>query len=335
MGKPLRIAGIALAAVAGLGAGYLFVRKPTSVPPPDIKVQISPERIARGQYLFALADCGGCHSPRDFTRFGGPEVAGMRGAGASFPPELGLPGEIHAPNITPDVETGLGAWTDGEKIRAIRDGVSRDGRALFPMMPYAGFRNMSDYDVESLVAYLNTLAPVKHHVPRSAVVFPVSLLIKSAPKPAGPVAPPDRANRVEYGRYLVNLGGCMDCHTGENKGEPVPGMLLAGGRTFHVPGAAVRSANITPDGQTGIGRWSERDFIDRFHQYREYAAKGSPPSGPESFTLMPWLNLCQLPEDDLKAIYAFLKTQKPVYNAVETHPNPVASIAQPGSAASN
>ena len=80
------------------------------------------------------------------------------------------------------------------------------------------------------------------------------------------------------------------------------------------------SANITPEPATGIGTWSREDFLDRFYQYREYVAKGSPVVGPEGFTLMPWLNFCQLSEHDLKAIYAFLRTQRPVYNAVETHP---------------
>jgi hypothetical protein len=82
----------------------------------------------------------------------------------------------------------------------------------------------------------------------------------------------------------------------------------------------VVSANITPDKDTGIGKWSERDFLNKFYQYRRYVEQGSPKVGPEGFTLMPWLPFCQLPEGDLKAIFTFLKTQTPVYNAVETHP---------------
>ena len=96
---------------------------------------------------------------------------------------------------------------------------------------------------------------------------------------------------------------------------------LEGGEKFAVaPGVMVVSANISPDQYTGTGRWSEQDFVDRFSQYREYAATGSPQVGPESFTLMPWLNLCRLPDDDLRAIYAFIRTKQPVYKAVDTHP---------------
>jgi hypothetical protein len=97
-------------------------------------------------------------------------------------------------------------------------------------------------------------------------------------------------------------------------------MAFAGGEPFHLPGMLVVSANITPDLQTGIGGWTEQDFVDKFVQYREYADKGSPAAGPENFTLMPWLNLCQLEADDLRAIYAFLRTQRPVYHIVDSHP---------------
>jgi hypothetical protein len=97
-------------------------------------------------------------------------------------------------------------------------------------------------------------------------------------------------------------------------------MTLAGGQEFRFPGVVVVSANITPDPQTGIGRWSEQNFLDRIYQYKEYAEKGSQQVGPESFTIMPWLNFAQLEPDDLKAIYAFLRTQQPIYHAVDSHP---------------
>ena len=136
----LSIVAIAIVVPAG-GLAYLYLRKPAQAPPSGIKVSMAPERIARGKYLFeVVADCDGCHSQRDFTRVGGPVVLSGRGRGVTmseFIPEL--PGTVVARNITPDSETGLGAWTDGEKIRAIREGVARDGRALFPMMPYQGF----------------------------------------------------------------------------------------------------------------------------------------------------------------------------------------------------
>ena len=176
------VAAVALVifAAAGVGFGYLYLRKPAVAPPPAIQVEMTPERIERGRWLFGnLAACDGCHSERDFTRFGGPVVDGGLGKGFVFPAELGMPGTVVAPNITPDKETGIGAWTDGEKIRAIREGIGRDGRVLFPMMPYPNYRRMSDEDVYSLVAFLNTLAPARSSLPRTKIDFPVSMLFRT------------------------------------------------------------------------------------------------------------------------------------------------------------
>ncbi len=321
--KAIRIVGMVFGGALCLGAAgatYLLLRKPAIAPPLTPRVEMTPERIARGKYVFTLSDCNGCHSGRDFSRFDGPVIESQRGQGVEFPKEMGLPGRIAARNITTDVETGIGGWTDGEKIRAIREGISRDGSMLFPMMPYTRFRNMSDEDVVSLVAYLNTLPPVKHKVERSQVDFPVSVLVKDAPRPAGFVPPPNRGNREKYGEYLVTIAGCAECHTQSEKGKPKPGRTLAGGERFAFPGVVVVSANITPDPQTGIGRWSEQDFVDKFESYREYAEKGSPRVGPESFTIMPWLDFSQLEVNDLRAIYSFLRTQKPIYHAVDSHP---------------
>src|SRR5262245_5521874 len=308
-------------AIAVLGFGYLYFRSPASVPPSSVKIEPTAVRLARGKELYhGIAACGDCHSQRDFKRFGGPIVAGGEGVGFAFPQEMGFPGSVVAPNITPDKETGIGSWTDGEVIRAIREGVSRDGKALFPLMPYSDFRRMSDEDAYSLVAYLRTLTPVRHVLPRSKINFPVSMFIKAVPKPAGQAPAVARASQLNYGEYLFMLGGCKGCHTPMEKGEPLPGKHLAGGEVFRTPMGTVVSANITQDKDTGIGKWSEQDFLNKFYQYRKYVEKGSPEVGPEGFTLMPWLPFCQLPEEDLKAIYAFLKTQPAVYNPVETHP---------------
>jgi mono/diheme cytochrome c family protein len=311
----------ALIAIAGSGFGYLYWREPSIAPPSDVKVAMTRERVARGKYIFEIAaDCDGCHSLRDFSHFGGPVTESGRGQGQVFPPEIGLPGKVTASNITPDKETGIGNWTDGEKIRAIREGISRDGHALFPMMPYANYRHMSDEDVYSLVAYLNSLPPVKNPLPKTDIQFPVSLLIKSVPQPADSVPEPDRSDKIKYGEYLVTIAGCTGCHTPSDKGKPLKGMRLAGGEVFRLAGAVVVSANITPDPETGIGRWSEQDFLDKFYQYREYAEKCSPEIGPESFTLMPWLAFSQRPPEELSAIFAYLKAQPAVYHSVETHP---------------
>ena len=320
--KVLGTIALALVAIVGGGLAFMHLKKPAMAPPRDIKVSMAPDRIARGKYLFeVVGNCNDCHSQRDFSRFNGPVVASGKGRGWEFPEELGLPGRLVAPNITPDAETGIGKWTDGEKIRAIREGVDKDGRALFPMMPYPSFAKMSDEDVESLVAYLNTLAPVRHSLPKTEIKFPVWFFIKGVPKPVASVPPPDRSNPVKYGEYLATLGDCAGCHTQMEKGQPLPGMRFAGGEHFKMsPEMQVVSANITPDMETGIGKWSEEFFLGKFTKHRGYGEAGPPKAAPADFTLMPWLTFSQLEDADLKAIYAYLRTVKPVSNKVETHP---------------
>lgn len=316
------LVGCALFLSVTVAGGFLLMRKPAQAAAPNVRLEATPERLARGKYLFeVVADCGGCHSERDWSKFGAPEVAGRRGAGQVFPPEMGLPGTVVASNITPDPETGIGLWSDGEKMRAIREGVSKDGRALFPMMPYGFYRNMSDEDVAALVVYLDSLPPVKYRLQGTKLDFPVNLLIQSAPQPVkGPVATPPRSNPLKYGEYLVTLGGCMDCHTQMEHGEFVKEKLLAGGREFRIGKFVVNTANITPDPETGIGTWSEERFVSKFHGYQAFA-QGNPPKAVQAnFTLMPWLGLSQMPEEDLRAIYQFLRTVKPVYNRVDKHP---------------
>jgi mono/diheme cytochrome c family protein len=322
---------LTLVVVVSAGATWLFLRKPAQAPAADIKVPMTAERIERGRYIFQnLADCAGCHSERDYSRVAGPEVLSGRGRGNVLSDLLqGMPGTVVAPNITPDPETGIGKWTDGEKIRAIREGVDNTGRALFPMMPYTEYRRMSDEDVQAVVAFLDSLPPVRNPLPVTQLQFPVNVMIKFAPQPAGAVPAPNRADVMQYGEYLVTVGGCADCHTPQEKGQPVAGMEFAGGQPFVTKIGTVVTANITPDLDTGIGKWNEEFFLKKFADYKEYAEQGPPPSpGPQAFTLMPWLDMSHLADDDLKAIYAFLHTRKPVRHYVDRHPEPVKSASR-------
>lgn len=326
--KKILLSALSLVLVgAGGFLAYLYFRSPEQRPAPDLRVEATPERLARGKYIFEnLADCTGCHSERDMSKVGGPVIAGRVGVGGAFPPELGFPGSVVAPNLTPDRETGLGAWTDGEKLRAIREGVGRDGKALFPFMPYTAFRDMSDEDAYSVIAYMNSLPPVRNALPRTKLDFPVNLLIKSAPKPlTTAVAPPDRSSTLKYGAYLANMAGCIECHTPQEKGARMAGMEYAGGMEFRIGKLGVTSANITTDVETGIGSWSEQRFLDKFHGFATMDASNAPAAVQANFTLMPWLGLSRLPDEDLKAIYAFLRTVKPVRNAVDTH-KPLSSL---------
>jgi hypothetical protein len=142
-----------------------------------------------------------------------------------------------------------------EVIRAIREGIGRDGRALFSFMPYRGYRNMSDEDVQSVVAYLRSLPPVRNELPKTQLALPVQLLGKFDPQPvSGVVQAPPKSDSVAYGKYLVRVGGCADCHTMKRQGKDIEEMDLAGGFELRFPSGVVVSANITPDEDTGIGR---------------------------------------------------------------------------------
>ena len=311
--------------VGGAGITWLFLRKPAMAPPSSIKVAITPERVARGRYIFvSVADCGRCHSEHDYSRFGYPEVQGGRAIGndlSEIVKELRPFGIVVAPNLTPDIETGLGTWTDGEKIRAIRDGVDKNGRALFPAMPYQSYRRFCDDDVQALVAFLDCLPPVHHPLPQTKLNFPVSLLIKSFPQPSGSVSQLDRSDAKRYGEYLVAVAACENCHTPvDGSFNSLPGKKLAGGTVFDHPEGKVVSANITPDLETGIGKWSEEFFQKKFYDYKDYAANGPPPVTPQSFTVMPWLAFSGKDPEDLSAIYAYLRSVPPVHNPVEVHP---------------
>jgi len=300
---------------------YLLVRRPSSAAPLKITVATSPAIIERGQYLFtALLDCDGCHSERDFSRLGGPMVAGTRGKGGQLRLE-GLPGEVYASNITPDKETGIGNWTDGEKIRAIREGISKNGHMLFPMMPYPGYRYMSDADVMALVAYMNTLPAIRNYVQRSSISFLTSIMMKGVPQPVGRTVPPvDKDGGEIYGEYLVSIAGCEDCHTQQKRGQEDTSMRFAGGRVFATPNGSVVSANISPDKDTGLGKWDFIRFRDRMHGMQQYRGAEYPQVGPDKFTLMPWIAYANVTDHDLESMWLYLKSRKAIMNFVAPHP---------------
>jgi hypothetical protein len=311
--------GIALVAVAGL-ALYLATYKPAQRPASAEKVEITPARVQRGEYLARhVAFCYACHAEHDWTRFAGP-IQGTPGVGGDcLKADQGAPGMICNPNITSDPETGLGAWTDGEILRALREGVDRDGNALFPMMPYEEYRKMSDEDARAVVAYLRTVPPVESAPPETQLDFPVSFFIKMVPKPLdGPVPEPDPSDPVRYGEYLADIAACKFCHTpvGE-KHRPLPGKLFAGGHPLVGQWGRVRSSNLTPH-ETGLGNLSREEFIGLFRSFADESAAAPVKDGRN--TCMPWYVYAGMTDGDLGAIYAYLRSLPPVENRVETWP---------------
>src|SRR5262249_28870814 len=153
--------------------------------------------------------------------------------GRDFGDIPGFPGRIRPRNITPDKETGLGNWTDGEILRAMREGVSKDGHPLFPQMPYGTYgKYLGDEDALAIIAYLKTLKPIKNDPGPMQVNFPVSMFVRAAPQPleASPPPAPSTSDKMARGKWLLKVCSCSDCHDSfDDKRNPLPGKTLAGG----------------------------------------------------------------------------------------------------------
>lgn len=274
----------------------------------DRQFERTPERLSRGKYLVeSVAICFDCHSPLP-QPLPAPGVAlefKDRGAGRVFAEDGKF--RVVAPNITPDAETGAGTWTDDQLARGIREGIGHDGRTLFPIMPYQNFRKFSDEDLASIVVYLRSVPPVRHKLPSSSIPFPLSRLINAAPEPVHEPVPEVTRTQLERGQYLAAMASCGDCHTPrDGHGQPVPGMDFAGGAEF--PEFGVSSVNITPD-PSGIGYYDEAMFIKVMRTGHVGARALKIP--------MPWWSFRNMTDEDLKAIYAYLRTVKAVHHRVD------------------
>jgi mono/diheme cytochrome c family protein len=319
---------VIVTAVAVLAVLVVVVRiatlKPAMRQTTDLVIEATPERLARGEYLVNhVTDCLGCHSDHVWEKWASPVRPGTEGMGGfTFTATEGVPGRVSAPNITPDRETGIGNWTDDQIIRAIREGVSHDGTALFPMMPYNDLRELSDEDVHSIVAYLRTLPPVANQVPERQLDFPVNIVVKTMPRPLEePVATPDRTDSVAYGRYLTVIGGCVECHTPRgSKGEPLRDQAYTGGWEMIGPWGHVVTANLTPAPGNYMYIASRDDFIRRFKALEGQTAESIDPVENNANTIMPWLAFSGMTEEDLGAIYDFLKTLPPVEKKIISFP---------------
>jgi mono/diheme cytochrome c family protein len=283
---------------------------PKTRPLSDRRFEPSPARMERGEYLVKnVTGCIHCHSELDSSAPGLPPKAGRAGAGRSWADE-GIPW-LTTPNITSDRETGAGAWTDDMLARAIREGIGYDGRALFPIMPYSNYARMSDEDLASIITYMRSLPAVKQAQPKPAIPFPVNRFINAVPQPIeGTVPEPDVSTVEKRGQYLVTLASCADCHTPmDQRGQFIRGMEFAGGNPFVHEGRAQKaSANITP-APNGIPYYSEELFLEVMRTGRV--------RDREISDLMPWGPYRGMTDDDLKAIFAYLKTLKPVDHFVD------------------
>jgi mono/diheme cytochrome c family protein len=295
---------------------YLNVTYPRSDAPENIKIKPDLQRLQRGRYLSTnVAGCIGCHSIRDWTRFGAPPKPGTEGGGGDQINENnGFPGTVIVKNITP---FSLVSWSDGELIRAIACGVTPENEPLFPIMPYADYNTMSREDMYSIITYLKALEPIENDLGETELNFPINFIARTVPlKSYTPVKELQPSDTLRYGKYLTTIASCFGCHTRMERGQYAEGMDYAGGREFKISSGVVRSSNITPSSESGIGGWNKEIFVRRFKYFDTDSTRNVTVGHQDFNTPMPWTMYAGMTEEDLGAIFEYLKTLKPVDNRV-------------------
>jgi mono/diheme cytochrome c family protein len=295
------VAFLAMLVLLGTGCGG------RRVPLPQL-AETAPDKasVVRGEYLVrTVAVCGHCHAadPKrdpDGALSGGMEFRDWR------------LGTARAANLTSEVETGLGAWTEAEIVRALRNGQRKDGRLLAPVMPYEWLHQMSDEDALAVSRYLKTLPAVRNQVNQNTnFLFKLGKLFFLRPKKAISAAAPPRAATAEYGGYLArHVGLCADCHTPRGRvfAKPNKSRLFAG-NARPPKGFPANPSNLTPDPATGIGSWSEEDFLRTLRT-------GVDPKGRTLHSFMPWEQNRRMSDGDLRAIYLYLRSLRAIRNEV-------------------
>lgn len=272
---------IAVAIGIAYGLSEYRLRRTITVDPSPIAVPAGDAAITEGHRLTVARGCADCH--------------GQNMAGTTFVDEP-MVGKIAASNLTSGTG-GVGKnYTPATWARAVRHGIGSDGHSLV-IMPSHEFAAMSDADMGAIIAYLQSLPAVDHVNPPISIgplgrlllltgqvtVLPAEVIDHSA-RPAQPVV----GITAEYGHYLS--AGCSGCHGKQFSGGPIPGSDPS------MPPAG----NLTPDTATGIGSWSEEDFIRAIRE-------GKRPDGSIISDAMPWKNFSKMTDTELKALYLYLR----------------------------
>ena len=302
-----------LVAVAAVVVKF-YVVSPKSRPAQALTAPKTPEAIARGRYLVEnVAGCTGCHSPIREDLPGDVAVAGRVGAGRDFGGAPGATVHIRGSNITPDSTTGIGVWTDGEIVRAIREGVDRDGRTLFPQMPYHTYgQHLGDGEALDIVAYLRTLPAITNDAGRTIVAFPVSTFIRAVPQPveASPPPAPSPSDKLARGEWLLQMASCHECHDSvDARRQKIDGKALGGGFKFSLGARGYAIApNISSDTATGIGSYADADILNAIEQ-------GKGKDGRDLYS-MPWSYYRGMTKEDKEDLVAALRRAPAVVNMV-------------------
>jgi cytochrome c553 len=280
----------------------------------DAKVEATPERLIRGGYLVnQVCACGACHTARESGRLVDPERTDAFLGGGNLFVAHGMSDGIWIPNITPDVETGVGGWSDDELMRAIRDGVAKDGHFLLPFMPFGSYQHLSDEDVRSIVAYLRSVPAYKQSKPRTENqlgLMPRILFTKIGVQmhlPVHDVPPPDKNNLVQYGEYVAAIGICTECHSLTKKGprkRDDPQYLAGSEGPMEDPSfGKVWARNLTPDAETGLGKYHPTQIKQAIRDGKRLDGKRMAP--PMAVVLPHYSGMA---EDDMTALVAYLKS---------------------------
>ena len=256
-----------------------------------------PGSIERGKYLMeSIVACGNCHVAR------GPQGQPLFDQGLSGGMVFDeAPFKAYAPNITPDLETGIGKWTDAQLAKAIREGIRPDKSVIGPPMPLPFYRQISDDDLAAIVAYLRAQPAVKNVVPKSD--YKIALPPAYGP-PIKSVKAPPATGKLRYGKYLADIGHCMDCHTPrDNKGMLLIKYWGAGGMVFAGPWGQSVSRNLTSH-ESGLKNWTDAQIAKaiRTGMNRE----GHPYKPPMAFGFYQNIN-----DADMSALIAYLRSLKP------------------------
>ncbi len=265
-------------------------------------------RVERGRYLVALGECFGCHSPIDSTLL--LPLPGKEGIGDI----IDTVGPVVAPNITPDVETGAGSWTDDMFVRAIREGFGHDGRPLHSSMRSEYYGILTEEDVASVVVYLRSLPPVRHELPK--IVWPDGQRGYREGPMSTPASPGELLDTLGLGGYLVRYARCEHCHSPvDSFGNKKPGLRFAGGTIgINDSTEVIVSKNLTQD-PTGIPYYDEALFIQTIRTGRVGGVRELNP-------WMEWPYLRNMTDDDLKAVFKYLQVQPPVHHNVDNSEPP-------------
>ncbi|HEX7241608.1 MAG TPA: c-type cytochrome [Longimicrobiaceae bacterium] len=281
LGGLVVVLALALAAVYGVSEARL--RRKYDVRPAAVTIPVGAEAVRQGERLAAVRGCTDCHGP------------GLRGQMVIDEAPVA---RLAATNLTRGSGGVAAGYTDADWVRAIRHGVAPDGRALL-LMPSHEFNPLGDGDLGALIAYIRSLPPTDNRLPAVSVgpvgralflagqipLVPAELIDHAAPRGT----PPSPAATAEYGAYLAT--GCTGCHGPGFSGGKVPGGPPEWGP----------ASNLTPDPATGLGRWTEQDFVRALRE-------GKRPDGKAISTVMPWKSLARMTDDEVRALWLYLRT---------------------------